>query len=403
MTRPTHQHPHRLSLTLIAAAALTGAAHGEKPSYSIVDLSTFAGSHIWLDPGSSASAITSGGAVVGHSITPTESRDVHAFRALRGNAVDIGTLPGDSHSMAFAVNPAGDAVGVSFNLGALFPRGVLWPNAGGPIDLGAMEPRDINASGQIAGSIPWTGGIVGAVGTTHACRRMTNGAVVDLGTLGGPSSAGLAINADGWVVGESMLSNGLTTHAVLWPASGSVDLGTLGGSGSRALDLEGLVAVGFADINGNRPHAARWTFTSGGTVATKTDLGTLPGGSTSVAYAVSGESIVGSADDRAVLWKNGTIIDLNSKIDPNELWVLTKASSIDSLGRIVGVGRHKGLTRAFVLTPIIPADVDGDGVVGQTDLAILLGAWGSSDPTFDLDGSGSVDAPDLAILLGAWS
>jgi YVTN family beta-propeller protein len=47
-------------------------------------------------------------------------------------------------------------------------------------------------------------------------------------------------------------------------------------------------------------------------------------------------------------------------------------------------------------------DLNGDGLVGAPDLAILLGAWGSSGPA-DLDGSGDVGAPDIALLLGAWS
>ncbi len=46
-------------------------------------------------------------------------------------------------------------------------------------------------------------------------------------------------------------------------------------------------------------------------------------------------------------------------------------------------------------------DLDGDGAVGPTDLALLLGAWGGS--LYDLDGDGSVGASDLALLLGAWS
>lgn len=48
-------------------------------------------------------------------------------------------------------------------------------------------------------------------------------------------------------------------------------------------------------------------------------------------------------------------------------------------------------------------DLDGDGLVGPSDLAILLGAWGSTGGPADLDGDGSVGASDLAILLGAWS
>ncbi|MFO0829245.1 MAG: hypothetical protein U0572_13995 [Phycisphaerales bacterium] len=48
------------------------------------------------------------------------------------------------------------------------------------------------------------------------------------------------------------------------------------------------------------------------------------------------------------------------------------------------------------------ADLDGDGNVGASDLAILLGAWGTSGPG-DLDFNGTVDAADVAVLLGAWS
>ena len=51
-----------------------------------------------------------------------------------------------------------------------------------------------------------------------------------------------------------------------------------------------------------------------------------------------------------------------------------------------------------------PADLDGDGTVGASDLAILLGTWGpvpTPDPP-DFDGDGDVDAFDLAILLGNW-
>lgn len=52
--------------------------------------------------------------------------------------------------------------------------------------------------------------------------------------------------------------------------------------------------------------------------------------------------------------------------------------------------------------PACPADVDRDGEVSASDLAILLGSWGTFDPAIDLDGNGAVDAGDLAILLGAW-
>ncbi|MCA9290291.1 MAG: hypothetical protein KDA25_04125 [Phycisphaerales bacterium] len=46
-------------------------------------------------------------------------------------------------------------------------------------------------------------------------------------------------------------------------------------------------------------------------------------------------------------------------------------------------------------------DLDGDGIVGPSDLAILLANWGQGG-VGDLDGSGAVGAADLAILLANW-
>ncbi len=48
-----------------------------------------------------------------------------------------------------------------------------------------------------------------------------------------------------------------------------------------------------------------------------------------------------------------------------------------------------------------PADLNNDGTVDATDLAMLLGNWGSAGMG-DIDNSGTVDASDLAALLGAW-
>lgn len=48
-----------------------------------------------------------------------------------------------------------------------------------------------------------------------------------------------------------------------------------------------------------------------------------------------------------------------------------------------------------------PADLNGDGLVGAADLAIMLDAWGGTGPA-DLNGDGVVGAADLSILLDAW-
>ncbi|MBL9120179.1 MAG: hypothetical protein JNL80_09730 [Phycisphaerae bacterium] len=61
------------------------------------------------------------------------------------------------------------------------------------------------------------------------------------------------------------------------------------------------------------------------------------------------------------------------------------------------------------VAPVQESDLNFDGVVNATDLAILLGAWGV-DPCdnaiccpADLNGDGKVTATDLAVLLGDWS
>ncbi|MDG2031609.1 MAG: FG-GAP-like repeat-containing protein [Phycisphaerales bacterium] len=47
-------------------------------------------------------------------------------------------------------------------------------------------------------------------------------------------------------------------------------------------------------------------------------------------------------------------------------------------------------------------DFDDDGHVSGSDLAQLLGAWGTADRRYDLDGDLNVSGSDLAMLLGGW-
>jgi hypothetical protein len=48
------------------------------------------------------------------------------------------------------------------------------------------------------------------------------------------------------------------------------------------------------------------------------------------------------------------------------------------------------------------ADFDGDGQVDVSDILILIGDWGGSDPAHDLDGNGTVGVSDLLLMIGAW-
>ncbi|MFZ9880052.1 MAG: GC-type dockerin domain-anchored protein, partial [Phycisphaerales bacterium] len=56
----------------------------------------------------------------------------------------------------------------------------------------------------------------------------------------------------------------------------------------------------------------------------------------------------------------------------------------------------------FTPPPPCPADLDGNGTVNGSDLAVLLGAWGGASAVADLNADGVVNASDLAVLLGNW-
>ncbi len=59
--------------------------------------------------------------------------------------------------------------------------------------------------------------------------------------------------------------------------------------------------------------------------------------------------------------------------------------------------------RAYQTASACPADLDNDGTVGASDLAILLGNWGPNPGhPADFNGDDVINAADLAQLLGAW-
>jgi hypothetical protein len=55
-----------------------------------------------------------------------------------------------------------------------------------------------------------------------------------------------------------------------------------------------------------------------------------------------------------------------------------------------------------ILPACAAADLDCSGTVGPSDLATLLGAWGTAGGPADLDGDGTVGAGDLTALLASW-
>ena len=86
------------------------------------------------------------------------------------------------------------------------------------------------------------------------------------------------------------------------------------------------------------------------------DLGTLSGPTNnSFAYSINNSSwIVGTSStdagtNRAFLWRDGVLHDLNDLILPAPGWILTHATGINENHEICGYGLHHGQKRAFLL------------------------------------------------------
>jgi probable HAF family extracellular repeat protein len=86
--------------------------------------------------------------------------------------------------------------------------------------------------------------------------------MVDIGTLGGTDSNGVAISPVGHGVGVSGLAGDEVSHAYLWTQeSGMIDLGTLGGnfSGATAVNVRGhVVGNSTTDPSDLVRHAVLW-------------------------------------------------------------------------------------------------------------------------------------------------
>ena len=206
-------------------------------------------------------------------------------------------------------------------------------NRSDPANPGALMSR---FSACVAAVVVVSTGILMGVGASAGVSGVASRWVrTDLGTLGGESSYGWAINNRGEVVGNSATRGG-AYHAFLWRNGRMTDLDP-GGVDSRATAINdrGQV-VGYSRANGY-VRAVLWER------GRQIDLGILADGRSSSASAVNERGqVIGGADRRrsamrpageelAFVWQNGKMTDLGTLGG----W-LSDAAGINESGQIVG-------------------------------------------------------------------
>jgi probable HAF family extracellular repeat protein len=244
-------------------------------------------------------------------------------------------LPG---AEGLAINNHGDVAGRLGTQGFIYSGGAVEPiNADGF----RSWATGINDARRVSGTVRDLEGF----GTTRGFVYVDGGLATIL-TFGGYQDFGNAVNNAGQVTGFASLPPGDYSnperYAYIYDFLGTVrNLGSLGGRISEGNDInDGGQVAGWSEttVTGEeRP----FLYTDG---AGMTDLGSL-GGSSGRAYGLNnagmvvGMSDVSSGDTfdyHAFLYAGGTMVDLNSLIDPASGWRLVSATDINDQRQILG-------------------------------------------------------------------
>ena len=342
----------------------------EPPHYTVTNLRTFGGTS------SQGNGIDNLGLVAGAANLPGD-QTTHAAAWLHGFGFDLGTLGGPNSAVLFPVKSdngeiagvsetsAIDTLGENWSCSFFFPTvtkhkcvGFLWkdgvmnalPTLGGDNGFAA----GINNHGQVVG---W------AENTTHDPTCTPPQVLQFEAVIWGPGpgqirqlppfpgdvdTAAVAINDKGQVVGisgtcDQAVGRFSAKHAVLWEDGTVKDLGSLGGIAWNtpvSINKHGDV-VGFSDLPGDdngTPNFHAFLKTKGHRMV---DLGTLPGDSISEALGINEQGQVvglsiGPNGQRAFLWDNGVMRDLNSLLPHGTSISLAYAGDINDRGEITG-------------------------------------------------------------------
>src|SRR5208283_2992219 len=364
----------RISILLAISCtclALVARAQGP-PRYKVNDLGTLGGTY------SLAGGLSNTGWVEGYSTVPGDAA-YHAVLWRKGVITDLGTLGGPNSDAGWRPSDSGNAAGGAEN-GTSDPFAenfcgygtnliclpFLWrsstkkmiplPTLGGNNGWAA----GVNDLDEVVGNAENTTPEPSCAGTPQVFQFKPvfwiGGRIHALPTFpGDPVGQAYSVNQWGQAAGYS---GNCTTpfHALLWQNGKAINLGNLGGTESEAIDINNWGQVtGLATLPGDQYYDAfLWTWD------TLVDLGTLPGDVSSSGDGLNdwGQVVGGSYDaddnERAFLWQNGVMTDLNTLIPPDSpLFLIEATGTINDQGQIAGIALQisTGETHAFLATP----------------------------------------------------
>lgn len=344
------------------------------------------------------------------------------------------------YAEAFAINNQGTTVGtamqfdengfqVSYPLAVAWPAGSNVPQKLGALANGLSEVSEANAisdNGTIVGFASYFDESGQTQGFNAVVRWDSGGSPTRLNDLGRGATP-VAVNNAGAAVGIATKILGPDEWSdvpVIWNplSTAAVELPTLG-TGSHAsgyvYDINNAgTSVGHSGKYDNEgtPIGIRPMRWSGNVAEELPILSSDPSAySDSEALDINnfGEAVGYSSEcdefdcaEQAVMWRaDGSIVNLNSLIDPNSGWGLHRATSISDTGWITGVGRdgsniyaqHTFFLIHVPFDPVLPGDFNGDGLWTADDINRLVAelANATANLNYDVNGDGILNFSDL--------
>ena len=306
----------------------------------LTDLGTLGGDRSY------ALGINDSGQVVGYSdVAGNTTR--HAFTwTASGGMVDLGTLPGGSWTQGEKINASGEISGEGINANnrqvpAFWSASTGWVAFGETPETSGSYGYSINDAGVVTGQL-----YEGSPQVVHAFYwRLGGGALRFTPPLSSElHMAGYDINNRNFIVGNALMPNG-RWEAFVWSKAGfsqvgdTVGIGFFPGAASTVAhainDNNEVAGLAYLDVVVGAPTSAFYWKKGTGIVPMQTLGGIIGAGlDINLAGAIVGWSSNASEQTHAALWSNYTSVPQDLGVLPGG--TISYAYAINSSGQIVG-------------------------------------------------------------------